>query len=76
MLKIRLSQVGKKNQRSYRIVVSEKRSKRDGKNVEIIGAYNPNLEPPLLKIKEDRLLYWLKEGAQMTPTVRKLINQQ
>jgi len=75
MLKIRLSQVGKKNQRSYRIVVSEERSKRDSKNVEVLGAYNPNLKPPLLKVKKDRLQYWLKEGVQMTPTVRKLINQ-
>ena len=75
MLKIRLSQVGKKNQHSYRIVASEERSKRDGKNREIIGTYNPNLNPPFLKIKEDRLQYWLKEGAQMTPSVKKLISQ-
>jgi len=74
MLKIRLSQVGKKNQRSYRIVVSEERSKRDSKNVEILGAYNPHLNPPLLKVKEDRLQYWLKEGAKITPAVKKLIN--
>ena len=74
VLKIRLAQVGKKNQRSYRIVVSEERSKRDSKNVEILGAYNPNLKPPLLKIKKDRLEYWLQQGAQATLTVRKLIN--
>ena len=74
MLKIRLAQVGKKNQRSYRIVVSEERSKRDSKNVEILGAYNPNLKPPLLKVKKDRLEYWRQQGAQATPTVRKLIN--
>ena len=75
MLKVRLAQVGKKNQRSYRIVVSEERSKRDSKNVEILGTYNPNLKPPLLKVKKDRLEHWLKQGAQATPTIRKLINQ-
>jgi len=66
--------VGKKNQRSYRIVVSEEKSKRDSKNVEILGAYNPNLKPPLLKVKKDRLEYWLQQGAQATSTVKKLIN--
>jgi len=73
MLKIRLSQVGKKHRHSYRVVITEARSKRDGKTVDQIGYYNPQIQPPEFKIKKDRLNYWLKHGAQMTDRVRKLI---
>ncbi|PIS15375.1 30S ribosomal protein S16 [Candidatus Shapirobacteria bacterium CG09_land_8_20_14_0_10_38_17] len=73
MLKIRLSQVGKKNHHAYRVVIAEARSKRDGKTIDRIGYYNPRLQPPELKIKKDRLNYWLNHGAQMSDQVRKLI---
>ena len=45
-----------------------------GDNFSVIGAYNPNLKLPLLKVKKDRLEYWRQQGAQATSTVKKLIN--
>lgn len=75
MLKIKLFQTGKKHRRSYRIVVAEARSKRDGKYVEKIGLYDPNQKPPLFSIDKKRLQYWQEHGAQMTEKVRQLVNQ-
>jgi len=73
MLKIRLSQVGKKHERSFRIVIVESRSKRDGKAIERIGYYNPKAKDKQFKIDRKRLNYWIKNGGQMTETVRKLV---
>lgn len=72
-LSIRLSKIGRKGIRAFRIVVTEARSKRDGKSVETIGSYNPTLEPPLIKINQERLDYWLSVGAKPTEAVRKLM---
>ncbi|MCS6789138.1 MAG: 30S ribosomal protein S16 [Patescibacteria group bacterium] len=71
MLAIRFKKVGRKHQISFRIVVAEKRSKRDGKNVEDIGFYNPTSKE--FGIKKERLDYWLKNGAKPTPTVHNLL---
>lgn len=73
MLKVKLSQVGKRNKRSYRIIVAEAKSKRDGKFVEKIGSYNPEAGDSKVQIKQDRLDYWVKNGAQITEAVKKLI---
>ena len=70
MLKICLRQTGKRNQLSYRIVVVEARSKRDGKYIENLGNWNP--ETKKLKIDKKRYDYWLKHGAQPTERARKL----
>lgn len=72
MLKIRLSRTGKKHEPHYRIVVAEKRSKRDGKAVDQIGHWHPKEG----KIALDKKLYeeWLKRGAQPTTAVKKLIS--
>ncbi len=75
MLKIKLSQVGKRNQRSYRVIIAEARSKRDGKYLEKIGHYNPNVDPAEIEINQDRLQYWQEQGAQMTEAVKKLVNK-
>jgi len=72
MLKVKLSQVGKKGQLSFRIVIAEARGKRDGQYVEKIGFYNPHCQPPKFKIDQKRLKYWLSHGAQMTDSVRKI----
>jgi small subunit ribosomal protein S16 len=69
MLKIRLRRVGAKKQPSYRVVVADSRSPRDGRFVETVGFYNPRTEPPTVEIKEDRVLYWLSQGAQPTEAV-------
>lgn len=76
MLKIRLSRRGKKRQPSYRVVVADVNSKRDGRIVERIGHYNPLTEPAEFAIKEDRALHWLSVGAQPTDAVRRLLDKQ
>ncbi|MDD3531885.1 MAG: 30S ribosomal protein S16 [Candidatus Shapirobacteria bacterium] len=75
MLKIKLSQVGKKHERSYRIVVAEARSKRDGKIVEKVGHYNPKAKNSQLTINKGRVNYWKEKGAQMTESVQKILKK-
>jgi small subunit ribosomal protein S16 len=76
MLRIRLTRTGKKRQPSYRIVVADKRSRRDGRIVEHIGFYNPLVDPAEYRIKEARALHWLSVGAQPTDAVRRLLKKQ
>ena len=76
MLAIRLMRMGAKKSPSYRVVVKEKLSKRDGDYVENVGFYNPTREPAEVRLKMDRVNYWLGRGAQPTDTVRQLIRQQ
>jgi small subunit ribosomal protein S16 len=76
MVKIRLRRMGKKKQPSYRVVVTDSRSPRDGRFVETIGFYNPRTEPPTVQIKEDRALYWLSQGAQPTDAVARLLRNK
>jgi small subunit ribosomal protein S16 len=73
MVKIRLRRTGAKKQPSYRVVVADSRSPRDGRFIEIIGHYNPRTEPPTVNVQEDRALHWLSVGAQMTGPVEKLL---
>lgn len=73
LLAIRLSRRGAKKHPFYRIVVTEKENKRDGRFVEIIGYYNPCKEPVQLHLEQERVSYWLKNGAQPTPTVDRLL---
>jgi small subunit ribosomal protein S16 len=75
MLKIRLRRMGARSQASYRMVIVDSRASRDGKSVEIIGNYNPRTEPPTIVIKEERALYWLKQGAQPTDTAARLLGK-
>ncbi len=76
MLRIRLSRTGKKRQPSYRVVVADINSKRDGRVVERIGYYNPLVNPIEYKIQEDRALHWLSVGAQPSDAVRRLLEKQ
>lgn len=76
MLRIRLSRTGAKKQPSYRVVVADIESKRDGRIVERIGHYNPRREPMEYMIDEDRALYWLSVGAQPSDAVRRLLENQ
>ena len=66
---------GAKKRPSYRIVVKEKQSKRDGAFLENLGTYNPTREPAEIKLKGERVQYWISKGAQPTDTVRRLIKQ-
>lgn len=76
MLAIRLMRMGAKKQPSYRVIVKEKLSKRDGAYLENVGTYNPTREPAEVKLKLDRVRYWIERGAQPTPTVDRLIKSQ
>jgi small subunit ribosomal protein S16 len=73
VVKIRLMRVGKKKQPSYRVVVADSRSPRDGRIIEAIGHYQPRLEPSGVLIDNDRAVYWLQQGAQPSEQVRKLL---
>lgn len=76
MVKIRLRRVGAKKQPSYRVVVADARSPRDGRFIENIGHYNPRTDPPTVHIKRERALYWLQEGAQPTDAVARLLDKE
>ena len=76
MVKIRLRRTGAKKKPTYRVVVADARSPRDGRFIEIIGHYNPRSEPRTVEIREDRALHWLSVGAQPTDIVRKLLENQ
>ena len=76
MVKIRLRRVGAKKQPSYRIVVADARSPRDGRFIETIGFYNPRTEPETVTIKEERALYWLGVGGQPSEPVARLLKKQ
>lgn len=73
MLKIRLRRQGAKRQPFYRIVVAEADFKRDGRFVDIIGQYNPRTEPAFFKVDEARALHFLRNGAQPTDSVRRIL---
>ena len=73
MVKIRLMRVGKRKQPSYRVVVADSRSPRDGRIIEAIGHYHPRQEPSLVEIDNERALYWLRNGAQASDSVRQLL---
>ncbi|MCB9388098.1 MAG: 30S ribosomal protein S16 [Acidimicrobiia bacterium] len=72
-VKIRLMRGGKKKQPTYRVVVADERSPRDGRFVEIIGFYNPRQEPSVVEIDNERAAHWLSVGAQPTDAVAKLL---
>ena len=75
MLAIKLMRTGAKKRPSYRIVVKEKQSKRDGAYLEKLGTYDPTREPAEINLNADRVRYWIEKGAQPTDTVRQLIKQ-
>ena len=75
MVKIRLSRVGKTKQPSYRVVVADIRSARDGSFIEIIGHYNPRTEPATIVIDAEKAKKWLSQGAQPTERVSILLGK-
>jgi len=74
-VKIRLKRVGKKKAPSYRVVVADARSPRDGRIIENIGWYNPLVEPSAINIDEEKALGWLKNGALPTDSVNSLLKR-
>ena len=73
MVKIRLRRVGTKNRPSYRLVVADARSPRDGAFIAVIGHYNPLTDPETIVIDEEAALKWLRQGAQPTDTANRLL---
>lgn len=74
-VKLRLKRMGAKKQPFYRIVAADSRSPRDGKFIEILGTYNPIVEPAEIKLEEELVLKWLRTGAEPTETVRTLFRK-
>ena len=75
MLMIRLARFGAKKKPFYRIVVIEKERARNGRNLEVVGQYNPTAHPAQVLLKHDRLDHWTKNGAQMSDTVKRLVEK-
>lgn len=75
MVKIRLSRHGSKKRPYYRIIVADSRRSRDGKFIEEVGRYNPCVEPPFVKLEMEKINTWVKNGAQPTDVVAKLIEK-
>lgn len=72
-VRIRLTKTGRKHQISFRIVVQDSKSKRDGRFLEILGSYNPHSPNEKINIKKERIKYWLSKGAKPTNAVNDLI---
>ena len=74
-VKIRLKRMGAKKAPFYRIVVADSRSPRDGRTIEEIGYYNPNVNPAEIKVDVEAAQKWLATGAQPSDTVRSLLKK-
>ena len=72
-VKLRLMRMGKKKQPTYRVVAADSRSPRNGRFIEIVGTYQPRLEPSGVIIDNEKALKWLRNGAQPTDTVERLL---
>jgi small subunit ribosomal protein S16 len=72
---IRLRRMGSSKRPSYRVVVADSRSPRDGRFIEIIGHYNPLTEPPTVKIDREKARGWIAKGAQPSNTVKRLMTR-
>jgi len=74
-VKIRLARGGAKKKAFYQVVVADERFPRDGRFIENLGQYDPKQDPPMVNLKEERVLDWLQKGAQPTDTVRQLMRK-
>jgi small subunit ribosomal protein S16 len=72
---LRLARAGAKKKPYYHVVATDSRNPRDGKFIEAVGAYDPNLNPPKVEFNQERLQYWLKTGATPSETVGELIKR-
>ena len=72
MVRIRLRRIGLRGQPTYRVVAADKESPRDGRFLEILGVYNPRTNPATIKLQEDRIYHWMKNGALPTESVAQI----
>ena len=75
-VKLRLARVGKKKKPFYRIVAADSRRARDGRFIEVMASYSPIMDPEFSSMHEDRIFYWLDNGAVMTERVRSLLKRE
>jgi small subunit ribosomal protein S16 len=75
MLMIRLARFGAKKKPFYRVVVIEKERARNGRNLEVVGHYNPLSSPKKVMLKHDRIEHWVRNGAQLSDTVKRLVEK-
>jgi len=75
MLMIRLARFGAKKKPFYRVVVIEKERARNGRNLEVVGHYNPLSTPAQVKLEHERIAYWTKNGALLSDTVKRLVEK-
>jgi len=75
-VKIRLRRMGTRGKPFYRMVVADGRSARNGRFIEVLGYYNPCVEPPIIKLEEEKVLLWLNRGAQPSDTVQALLKKE
>jgi small subunit ribosomal protein S16 len=75
-VRMRLTRVGSKKNPIYRVVVADSRSPRDGKFIEIVGRYNPQMDPSLIEFDEGKVRDWLGKGARPSGTVQRLLKTQ
>lgn len=75
MVKIRLRRTGKRSRPSYRVVVADVRSSRDGAVLDTLGFYDPLPDPPRLSLQEEKARLWLNRGAQPTPAAARLLEK-
>jgi small subunit ribosomal protein S16 len=73
MLMIRLARFGAKKKPTYRVVVIEKERARDSRAVEVVGTYNPVAQPAAVNLNHERIAHWIKNGAQPSDTVARLL---
>ena len=74
-VKLRLKRMGAKKAPVYRIVAADSRARRDGKAIDEVGTYNPVKEPAIITVNEEKVLYWLGNGAIPTETVRSILSK-
>jgi len=75
-VKIRMTRMGSKRKPFYRIVALDSKTRRDGRPLEFLGYYNPMTEPPEVKLEDERITYWLEQGAIPSDTVRSLLQKK
>ena len=75
-VRLRLRRMGRKKRPFYRIVAADQRAPRDGRFIEVVGQYDPLQKPQMIELKEDRIYYWLANGAQPSTTVRSLLRSK
>jgi small subunit ribosomal protein S16 len=74
-VKLRLKRIGAKKSPFYRIVAADSRYPRDGRFIELVGTYNPLVKPEEVKIDEEKVMKWVKNGAVLTDTVKDIFSK-